>query len=299
MENAFIVLQQICIMFFYMAIGLLLFRTRLITLEGSRSLANLLLYVVLPAAVLNSFCVERTPQRAQMLLVSILGSIGVLGIGMLLSHLMFRKNPLSDFGVAFSNAGFMGIPLVTALLGADAVFYSAGLVAMMGALQWTYGQYLISGNRDDLRPAVILRNPLVLSLAGGLLLFFLGVPVPAIAKSTLSSIAALNAPVAMIILGVYLGQTDLRRTVTDRRLYLSCVARLIVVPLVTLLALQLIPPAYDDVYKTLFVCCIAPVGSNVAVYAQKQNADYPYAVGLVCLSTLLALVTMPLMMLLI
>ena len=77
-----------------MAIGLLLFRTRLITLEGSRSLANLLLYVVLPAAVLNSFCVERTPQRAQMLLVSILGSIGVLGIGMLLSHLMFRKNPL-------------------------------------------------------------------------------------------------------------------------------------------------------------------------------------------------------------
>lgn len=299
MENALIVLQQICIMFFYMAIGLLLFRTRLITLEGSRSLANLLLYVILPAAVLNSFCVEKTVQRTQMLLVSILGSIGVLGIGMVLSHLMFKKNPISDFGVAFSNAGFMGIPLVTALLGADAVFYSAGLVAMMGALQWTYGQYLISGNRDDLRPAAILKNPLVLSLLGGLLIFVSGIPTPAIVKSTLSSIAALNAPIAMIILGVYLGQTDLRRTLADRQLYLSCAARLIAVPLVTLLALQLIPSEYDVVYKTLFVCSIAPVGSNVAVYAQKQNADYPYAVGLVCLSTLLALVTMPLMMLLI
>lgn len=107
MENALIVFQQICIMIFYLAIGLLLFHTKLITLEGSKSLANLLLYVVLPAAVLNSFCVERSSQRVQMLIVSILGSVGVLGISMLLSHLMFKKDPLNDFGVAFSNAGFM------------------------------------------------------------------------------------------------------------------------------------------------------------------------------------------------
>ena len=61
MENALIVFQQICIMIFYLAIGLLLFHTKLITLEGSKSLANLLLYVVLPAAVLNSFCVRDPP----------------------------------------------------------------------------------------------------------------------------------------------------------------------------------------------------------------------------------------------
>ena len=298
MENALIVFQQICIMIFYLAIGLLLFHTRLITLEGSKSLANLLLYVVLPAAVLNSFCVERSSQRVQMLIVSILGSVGVLGISMLLSHLMFKKDPLNDFGVAFSNAGFMGIPLVIALLGEGAVFYSAGLVAMMGALQWTYGQYLISGDQNDLRPEVVLKNPLVLSLAGGLLIFFLNIPTPAIVKSTLSSIAALNAPLAMIILGVYLGQTNLRRIFADRQLYLASIARLIVIPLLTFFALQLIPAAYSAVYETLFVCNCAPVACNVAVYAQKKNADYPHAVGLICLSTLFALITMPLMMLL-
>lgn len=298
MENAVILLQQICIMVIYLLIGLVLFRTGLVTLEGSDSLSNLLLYVVLPAAVVNSFCIEHTPQRLRVLLVSAVGGAVVLLVMIAAASVLYRKRPLDKLGVAFSNAGFMGLPLVTALMGEEAVFCSAPLVAMMGALQWTWGQYVISGSREDLRPAKILKNPLVLATAAGVLIFLLDLPVPDMAKTTLSSLAALNAPVAMVLLGVYLGQTDLRRTFTDPRLYLASGIRLVVIPLLVLLVLQLIPADYDIVYKTLFVSCTAPAACNVAIYAKKLNADYTYAVGMVCLSTLLSIVTMPSLMLL-
>lgn len=298
MGNTVILLQQIAMMVIYMMIGLVLFRTKLVTLEGSDSLSNLLLYIVLPAAVINSFCIEHTPQRLRVLLVSIAGGAGVLLVMILAASLIYRKRPLDKLGVAFSNAGFMGLPLVTALMGEEAVFCSAPLVAMMGALQWTWGQYVISGNREDLRPGKILKNPLVLATVAGILIFLLDLPVPSLAKSTLSSLAALNAPVAMVLLGVYLGQTDLRRTFTDPQLYLASGIRLIVIPLLVLLALQLIPADYEIVYQTLFVSCTAPAACNVAIYAKKLNADYTYAVGMVCLSTLLSVITMPLLMLL-
>ena len=298
MGNTVILLQQIGIMFFYMIIGLALFRANLVTLEGSGSLASLLLYIVLPSAVLNSFCVERTAERIQLLLVSAAGAAAVLLVMMVAASVIYRRRPLDKLGVAFSNAGFMGLPLVTALMGEQAVFCAAALVAMMGALQWTWGQYVLSGNRADLRPAKVLKNPLVLAMAGGAAIFLLGIPVPQMAKTALSSLAALNAPLAMILLGIYLGQTDLRRTFTDPHLYLASAVRLVVIPLFTLLVLQLVPDGYELVYQTLFVSCTAPAACNVAVYAKKLGADYTYAVGMVCLSTLLALITMPLWMLL-
>lgn len=299
MENLFIIIQQIVIMFIYMAIGAAMFKGRLITAGGSRSLANLLLYIVLPSVVLNSFLAERTKERLEFFAVSfVLGAVLLL-VSMAVAHLFFRKRPIDDFGAAFSNAGFMGFPLITALLGKDAIFYAAGYVAMLNALQWIYGQYLLSGDKKQLRPAAVIKNPILLSLVLGFLLFCTGVPVPDTFKSVLTAISGLNAPVAMIILGVYLGQLKAKEALKDWHIYAASLARLIVIPILSLLILNLLPERYDLIARALFIVCMAPVGCNVAVYAQKQNREYPYAVALVCVSTLLSSVTMPLLMLLI
>ena len=94
MATVFIVLRQSIIMFVYMAIGGLLFKKGLITKEGSKSLANLLLYAVLPCVVVKSFCVARTPERMSGLLVSFLAALGILLLAMAVSHLLFKKNPI-------------------------------------------------------------------------------------------------------------------------------------------------------------------------------------------------------------
>lgn len=299
MATVFIVLRQIVIMFVYMAIGGLLFQKGLITKEGSKSLANLLLYAVLPCVVVKSFCVARTPERMSGLLVSFLAALGILLLAMAVSHLLFKKNPIDDFGAAFSNAGFMGFPLVAAVQGSEAIFYAAGFVALLNALQWTYGQSLISGDPGYRSPKAILKNPLVLSLLLGMLIFCFELPVPAIASDLLAALAALNAPLAMVILGVYLAQTDARSLFNDPHLYVVAAARLVLIPLLTILVLKLLPAQYAAIATTLVIVAAAPIGSNVAVYAQKLGKDYAYAVRGVCLSTLLSAITMPLLMLLV
>lgn len=299
MATVFIVLRQIVIMFLYMAIGGLLFQKGLITKEGSKSLANLLLYVVLPCVVVKSFCVARTPERTSGLLVSFLAALGILLLAMAVSHLLFKKNTIDDFGAAFSNAGFMGFPLVAAVQGSEAIFYAAGFVALLNALQWTYGQSLISGDPGYRSPKAILKNPLVLSLLLGILIFCFEIPVPAIASDLLAALAALNAPLAMVILGVYLAQTDLKTLFNDPHLYVVAAARLVLIPLLTILVLKLLPAEYAAIATTLVIVAAAPIGSNVAVYAQKLGKDYAYAVRGVCLSTLLSAITMPLLMLLV
>lgn len=137
-----VVLGQILLMFLYLIIGYVLYRTGLITQEGSKALAHLLLYCMLPCVVLKSFCIEYSAKGAVKLAVSIAAGAGVLLLSMAVSWLFFRKDPMAQIGVAFSNAGFMGLPLITAVLGGEAVFYAAGFVAPIGSNIAVYAQRL-------------------------------------------------------------------------------------------------------------------------------------------------------------
>ena len=285
-------------MFIYMFIGFLLFKKELITREGSKSLANLLLYGVLPCVIVKSFLVQRTAENTVLLIASLIGSVVLLGMSMLISHILFKKNPIEDFGVAFSNAAFMGFPLVSSVLGADFVFYAAGFGAMLNALQWTYGQSILAKDPSLRSPKAIVKNPLVISLVLGLAVFFTGFSFPEIITSTLGAMSALNAPLAMIILGVYLAQTDLKSMFTDMHLYKISAFRLFVIPALSVLLVKLFMRSYPEVGIALIISASAPIGSNVAVYSQKLGLDYTYAVKLVCLSTIFSIISMPLIIML-
>lgn len=293
MTAALLIARQIAIMFLYMLIGFLLFRRGLVTKEGSRALAHLLLYCVLPCVIINSFLAERTAENTRQLLVSIGAGALLLLLSMAVAALLFRGSGIDNFAAAFSNAGFMGFPLITALLDSSAVFFAAGFVALLNALQWTYGQWLLSRDVRQIRLRAVLGNPIILSLFAGLVLFFTQIPLPGLVTDTVSALTALNAPLAMIILGVYLAQTDLLRMFRTGRLYWVSAVRLVLIPLLSLAVLMLLPAEYRDIKAALLLVAAAPVGSNVAVYAQKLNLDYTWAVQTVCVSTLLSIVTMP------
>ena len=291
-----VVLGQILLMFLYLIIGYVLYRTGLITQEGSKALAHLLLYCVLPCVVLKSFCIEYSAKEAVELAVSIAAGAGVLLLSMAVSWLFFRKDPMAQIGVAFSNAGFMGLPLVTAVLGGEAVFYAAGFVALLNALQWTYGQAKLSGDKKYIQLGAVLKNPLVLSLLGGVVLYFCRIPVPQFLRTPMGAIAGMNAPLAMIVLGVYLARTDLKAIFTRPRLYALSAVRLVVIPLLTIVCLMLLPAGWRQISTVLIIVSAAPIGSNIAVYAQHLGLDSSYAVQMVCLSTLLSLITLPVML---
>lgn len=296
METALIVLRQTLTMAIYMLVGFALFKGGKITKEGSKSLANLLLWLVIPAVIVNSFCVEFSLERLAALGLSALLAAAALALSILISRLIYKNRPVDNFAAAFSNCGFMGIPLVRAGFGDEAVFLLVGFVVLLNLLQWTYGAALLRGERKALGPRELLLNPITIGTLTGLLLFVtgLGARLPGVVSGAVSGIAALNSPVAMLVLGVYMAQTSLRETFLSPKLYGLGAVRLLLIPAVTLL-LVTIAPVDATMKYVILIGAAAPVGANVAVYAQLYGKDYSYACQTVVLSTLLSIVTLPAM----
>lgn len=295
MELSMIILKQIVLMFIYMMIGFLLYKKKFVTKQGSKELGLILLYVILPVVIVKAYLVKFSEELLRGLALSFAASLLVLLLSMLLSRIVFRsKYPIEQFSSAFSNAGFIGIPLVEMTFNDSmAVFYVSSFVALLNILQWTYGIVVMTGKRDSIAPKMITTNPIVISFIVGIILFFLPVELPEVLNSAVAAVSSMNAPVAMIILGTYLAQMKLRELFTDRMVYLCAVMRLIVIPLATAAVLALIP-GNEMLKMSVLIVAATPVGSNVAIFAQMEEMDYTQAVKDICLSTLLCIVTIPL-----
>ena len=208
---------------------------------------------------------------------------------------VFRgRSAVRRFGAAFSNAGFIGIPLVQMTLGEEAVFYVASYVAVLNILQWTYGVFIITRDKTQISLRKIVTNPIAVSLAAGLLLFFLPVRLPETVTGIVGTLASMNGPLAMIVLGAYLAQVPSGELFTDKLTYLCAAVRLLLIPVLTLGCLILVPDEYETVRLAVLLAAAAPVGSNVAIFAQIYHKEYTDAVKDVCLSTVFSILTMPL-----
>ncbi|WP_148409806.1 AEC family transporter [Murimonas intestini] len=287
------VIQQTAVMFLMMAAGYLLFRSKKITVEGSRSIASTLLYLVIPSVIINTFLAEKSAEKLQALLLSAAVSILVLMLAVIAARLVFPDSPIDDFAAAFSNAGFIGIPLVQSVLGNDAVFYISAFIVFINLFQWIYGAPMMRNEKIEFIPRKLLINPVVIGMAIGLFLFFTQIPVPGIIRTCLSSIQNLNAPLAMLVLGVYLAQTDISSMFRTPALYKMAAVRLLLIPALTMAVLSILPSELNSLRIAILISASAPAGANAAVYAQVYGGNYSYAVKCVTLTTILSIITLP------
>ena len=285
-----ILVKQILQMFLLAGIGYLLFKGGKISLEGSKTIGNILIYGSLPAVIINGFA-----EHVSGLLWSAAAALTIVLLSILISHFVFRKDGVAAFATSFANPGFFGIPLIVASLGQGAVFYAAPFSAFLNVGQWTYGVSRLNGQPvlQGFQPKKLIKAPFVIAILVGIFLFATQLPLPAIVENCLSNVAGLNTPLAMFTVGVYLAQTDLVKMFGRRTLYLVSALRLLVIPVLSLLILSLLPSSMHVMKTVLLIVAACPVGSNVAVYAQLHGKDYPYAVETVIISTLLSIVTIP------
>ena len=272
-----------------------MFKRGKITQEGNKCLANILIFLSLPAVIINGFLVDQSEERVGGLLISAILAALTLVISMVVSRIFFKKDPIAQFAAAFSNPGFFGIPIITSCIGNDAVFYLAAYVAFLNLLQWTYGVSLLKGEKAKLEPKQFVTAPFLIAILIGLFFFFTRISVPQILRKTLSFVSGLNTPLAMFTIGVYLAQTNLKKSIRKGQLYKISAIKLLVVPALVLVLFMLIPQQYRDMKMALLIAVACPTGSNIAIYAQLHNRDYSYAVETVILSTLLSIVTLPLL----
>lgn len=297
MEIVVLLLRQNLVMLVYMMIGYFLYKKKLVSAGGSADIGRILLYIIMPAAILKSYLADFSRERLEGLFVSFLAALLSLLLSIAAARIAFSKEQgIERFGAAFSNAGFIGIPLVQMTLGEEAVFYVSSYVALLNILQWTYGLVTITGDRSLISVKRLRTNPILLSFLAGLALFLLPVSLPETAENVVGTIAAMNGPLAMIVLGVYLGQVPLRSLFSGRVVYRCALVRLIVIPVLTMALLFVFPEKYHMLKLTILIAASAPVGSNVSIFAQLYGQDYMQSVKEVTLSTLLCIITLPLIL---
>ena len=288
------IFTQVIIMFLLAGVGAVLFRTKKLSVEGNKSIGNILIYLSLPAVIIQSFLVERTPQRTLGLAISAVGALLSLLLSITISRIFFKKDSVAQFAASFSNPGFFGIPIITACLGNDCVFYIAAYIALLNLFQWSYGVSILTGNQDRFPWNKLLKAPFLIAIILGLLLYFTQLQLPHILTNSISLLAGLNTPLAMFVVGVYLAQINWRSCIRRIALLRISVVKLLIVPAVTLMLLLCLPHAFADLKFGLLIAAACPSGSNIVVYAQLHNCDAQYASETVVVTTLLSILTIPL-----
>ena len=291
-----IMINQTVAMFLMMAVGIVLFKTKRLDNQGAAQMANVALYVAGPAITITAFATtfdaEKLVAGGLCMLLTVLFTLGSATIG----WLVYRdRQRISQMGIMISNMGFMGIPLVQAVLGEEYVFYVSACIAAQIPITFTYGIWLISQDKSEVSPKRILSNPAIIAVFVGVALFFASIELDGIAKATASGLSGLNTGLAMIVLGSYLAQADLRGILRNKNLYLTHFIRLVVVPLI-IVAILWVMPLSTPIKLTLLIAFAAPSGTVTAIFPQMFNKDYRFGAGLVSSSTLLSLLTMPIML---
>ena len=290
-----ILLRQIAIMALLMAVGIYLSRKGFLSPQGTKDLGAILLRIIIPCVIVKSYITTYSRERLLELALSAGLALAAFILAMGIAYLVYgKRRRIENFAAAFCNAGFIGIPLAQAVIGDEGVFYMAASVALLNLFQWTYGVYIMTDRRDSISAKTIAKNPVVIAIVIGIALFLSRLPVPGIVTSTLGYIAGMNTPVAMILMGTYMAKLPWRKLL-DKRAYGCVLFRLVIIPAVVLLVFWALPISNQNVALAAYLAAATPVGANICVFAQQYDCDYEFSVVTVCLSTVLSIVTVPLM----
>lgn len=290
-----VVASQVVTLFLLMGVGFALAKLGRLHTDGVAQMSYLALYIVTPCVIVAAFETENTPGLAGKLLqFGVVYALSTL-VNLLVAGRCFRSepsprgNPLR-FSMVYGNNGFMGLPLVGAILGPEALIFGVVSLVVFNFSMWTHGVKTIGGK---VSLGQVLLNPATVGCAVGLTFFLTGWRPPAMVDHAIGFLADLNTPLAMLVIGAQMAGANLKLCFTSLRLYRAAAFRLVIsplIPLVLLAPLELDPLLYC-------VCCImaaVPVAGATGMLAQRYGQDTAVAAQMVTLSTLLCVLTLPL-----
>ncbi len=291
------VLGQVGIMMVMMSVGFILYKKRVITDVGASEMTKILVNIVTPCLIISSFSSVNAGDISNFnLILSVILAAASIIIGIITGLFLFKKEPLERkkvlrFGTAFSNSGFMGMPLVESVLGSEGLIYASFFIVVFNILCWTYG-YTMMGGEGKFRIRVLLLNPGFIGIVIGLPIYLTGLDLPSIIISPITSFGGLNTPLAMIIAGACIAKLHLKDFIEDLQVYKMAFFRLMFVPALVLALLFLVNPE-DTLFVSTAIQSCTPTATATVLLAMLFNKDSRLASKAVAISTLISIVSIP------
>ncbi len=292
--------MQVGILYIMVLVGFVCSKARIYTEKTAKATTDLLFYIITVCVIIKSFLdMEFNPETATKFLVSLLCNFATFTVGIILTIPMFKKekhpdNPIYRYSSIYSNAGYMALPLAQAILGSEGVFYCSTGVIAFNVLSFTHGIKLMNKDSNKFSLKKLILNPGSLGIIIGLPLFLLNVDLPVIFSKPIEYLAGMNTPLAMIIFGTYLANTDLKTMFKDKKIYLVSLIRLIIIPVICISAYRLI-----GITGALLVSCAitaaVPSANNTILFAAKYDRNTATASKVVAVVSFISILTLPVM----
>ena len=305
---------QIFIMLVIVVVGYVATKLKYITAAGFSSINSLLIHIALPCMIISSVAsLDPTTGAAQVpwfFVMAFAQFMLLFAIGLLLNALLRIpdwQQPLYLFGNVCTNTGFLCLPIIAAVYGDQTVLGSSIYVLMCNLFLGTLGVAVLESGDPTRRapgeetgklrlrftPRMLWNAPLV-GCVFALILFFTGLRLPAMVDVTISTIGATCIPLAMMVVGSALAQSDLKSVFTDGRVYAFCLIRQFIIPAASYLVLAqfIADPVLLWVFTIMFA---APVGVMAPAWADNHHQDGIFAARLTVISTLGSFIAIPLL----
>ena len=320
MQAALPVLNQMAFLFLLIIIGFILVKLKVLTPNASQVLAKLENNVFIPALVLSTFIqqctIEKLTASWKVVLVSVILLIIIIPLSIICAKLCAKNKYIQKiytYGLAFSNFGFMGNAIVSALFPEIFFEYLIFTLPLWAAIYlWGVPSLLMPSANDDngeesssenttktpLKERLkAFLNPMFIAMIIGVIIGISGLKMPVFVDTLVTSCGNCMSPIAMLLTGITLSNTDLKKIFVNWNIYIVSIIRLVVFPLIFILVFKLIP-----MEKTIITCAICslamPLGLNTIVIPSAYGKDTTVAAGMAVISHLLSIITIPLIFML-
>lgn len=284
--------------------GFLLTKKKILTGRQVEGLSSVLVNFLWPAMVVDAMAqVQASRELVRQAGQAALWALLVIAVGAVCAWIWLKVGKIGSvpggilvFAAAFANTGLIGMPLIRLLLGEEMLFLASIVELVNDVLIFTVGILLVQTGCGRPRQAALrgLLSPGLAGVAIGFLLFATGLTLPDFAAEALSMAADATAPMVLLLVGAQLGEGDLKALVRDKKAWILTALRLFVIPAAVLGLWRLCLGQLTDVGQTLVLLSAMPGGTCCALFTRQYGGDWGLATRCVMLSTLCAVVTVPL-----
>ncbi len=284
-------------------LGFFLGKKKIISAETNKQITNLLLTVFMPASLFSAFPSEYDEASLNLFFSGLVAGILIMLTLIFLSKAVFNKwwfkgglRYESQFALIFNNATFLGYPIVVNTFGPSGVIAYCGFIIAFNIALFSYGIWLFERKVSLKLLKSIVTNPNILAVLLGMVLFLSSFSLPSFITDAVSFVGGATTPLSIICIGFMLSRANFKTIFTKWRLVVVALIQLILGPVVTFLLLTWLKfPA-----EVISVCTLIqalPTATSLGLFATEYGGNNIEASELVAVSTLLSVVTMPLMVL--
>ena len=293
-----LIFEQLLKMFFIMLLAFICYKIKLVDQNGNRSISNLLLMVVNPLLIITVYQdTEYDPDMVRGLLLAFAAAFITHILGVLISTVLIRPSSGPDcsierFNSMYSNCGIIGIPLVNSILGCSGVFFITAYMVVFNLFTWTHGIILMEKKCSLKNMKEGILSPMFLSTLAAVALFFLRIRIPSVVLDSMNYVADMNTPLAMMVAGFSVAQSDLGKMLRNLRIYFISFIKLILIPVLMIAVLKLMSLP-SEVATTILIGAACPAATTGTMMAIRYRQNYTYSSELFATTTVLSIITIP------